>query len=95
MNSMRFNIPKLKALKNERFTIVDKPGILLLFRLVLKVGLVHLIYTEKTSWYHSVAEQVRRKTVCLSRGTQHFGAVVRPLRENCSVRVSVLLIPSD
>lgn len=33
---MCFNIPKLKELKNERFITVDKPGILLLFRLALK-----------------------------------------------------------
>lgn len=36
LKNMCFNIPTLKELKNKRFIIVDKLGILLLFRLALK-----------------------------------------------------------
>lgn len=36
LNNMGFNIPKLKVLKTKMFIAVDKPGILLLFRLSLK-----------------------------------------------------------
>lgn len=100
LNNMRFNIPKWKEFKNKRFFTVDKPGILLLFRLALKslwdgAGTSHIYWAEKAPWYHDVAEKVRRTTGCLSRGTQQFEAVVRPLRENCSVLVSVCPILSN